>query len=182
MREGYSWANALNYGFDEVRRFNLRAAEQGAERITYVLNVSNEALYTPEDIAAMLAEAETDEAIGAVGTSFQGWHNDRPIDLGASYAHPRNTMMLVKFSSYLAIGGFDPRCDLLGGQEDVEWLARLSHADFRWTMLDRKVKLLVGRNFDQAEKEARELKAVTAIAEMQAEVAKNLADIVDRLK
>ncbi len=182
MREGYSWSNALNYGFDEVRRMNLRAAELGAPRIAYVLNVSNEAWYSREDVEALLTEAETDECIGAVGTTFQGWQDDRPIELGASYAHPRNTMLLVRFSAYLAIGGFDPRCDQLGGQEDIDWLMRLAQTGGRWSLIDRNVKLLIPQGFDQVKKEARERKAMVDMARVHEEVAERFAEFAKGLR
>ncbi len=182
MREGYSWSNALNYGFDEVRRMNLRAAERNTPRIACVLNVSNEAWYAKEDVEALLAEVESDERIGAVGTSFQGWQDDRPINLGASYAHPRNTMLLVRFSAYLAVGGFDPRCDQLGGQEDIDWLIRLAQTGGRWSYVDRKVKLSIAPGFDQAKKEARERNAMAEMARVHEEVAKRFTEFLKGLR
>lgn len=178
MRVGYCWSNALNYGFDEVRRLNLGAAVRGTPAIDYVLNVSNEALYSREDVLAMVKEMSSDEKIGAVGTSFQGQQSGNPVELGKSYVHPRNTMMLVRFAAYQAIGGYSPRCDQLGGQEDLDWLIRLAQMGHRWSMLDLKVKLLIGKNHDQAVKQAREEKAIMAITAEHAGITLGLTQLL----
>ncbi len=181
MRVGYSWSNALNYGFDEVRRLNLMAAVKGAPSIDYVLNVSCETLYFVEQIDAMIKEMATHADVGAVGTSFLGRQNGNAIDLGKSYIHPRNTMMLVRWSAFVAIGGYSPRCDQLGGQEDLDWLIRLEQSGRRWSMLDLKVDLLVGMHFDQASKEVREMKAITSIMGMNADIVGGFAKAIQRL-
>ncbi|MFH1620620.1 MAG: hypothetical protein ABIB04_00875 [Patescibacteria group bacterium] len=181
MRFGYTWSNALNYAFDEIRRHNLVAAVKGESRFEFVLNVSNEVLYTREDVEAMLVEIQKDEKLAVVGTSFQGRKSGNPVELGKSYIHPRNTMMLVRFSAYQAIGGYSPRCDQLGGQEDLDWLIRLEQAGLRWSMLDRRIALLVGVNFDQPTKEKRELKAIVDIMSMNAEISFAFSKALQRL-
>lgn len=181
MRIGYSWSSALNYAFDEVRRMNLKAAMNGGTSIDHVLNISIEALYTREDVEAMVKEVESDEKIGAVGTSFDGRQNGNVVDLGKSYIHPRNTFMLVRWSAFVTIGGYSPRCDQLGGQEDLDWLIRLEQMGHRWSMLDRRVKLLIGLNFNQAVKEMREMKAITDIMSMNAEITSRFAKAIQRL-
>ncbi len=181
MRFGYSWSNALNYAFDEIRRRNLAAAVRGGTRFEFVLNVSNEALYIREDVEAMLVEIQKDEKLAAVGTSFQGRKLGNPVELGKSYIHPRNTMMMMRFSAYQAIGGFSPRCDQLGGQEDLDWLIRLEQAGLRWSMLDRRITLLVGVNYDQPTKERREMKAIVDIMAMNAEITYGFSRALQRL-
>lgn len=182
MRVGYSWSNALNYALDEIRRMNLKAAMNfGEPTIDYVLNVSNEVLYTSEHIFEMYKAISSDEKTGAVGVTFEGRQNGNVVDLGKSYIHPRNTMMLVRFSAYLQIGGYSPRCDQHGGQEDLDWLIRLEQMGHRWSMLDLKVRLLVGVNFNQTVKESREMKAITSIMTMNAEVVSGFAKAIQRL-
>ncbi len=181
MRVGYSWSNALNYGFDEIRRLNLAAAVRDEAQIDYVLNVSNETLYEPSTVEAMVAEISSDASIGAVGTSFAGRQNGNAIDLGKSYIHPRNTMMLVRWTDYVTLGGFSPRCDQLGGQEDLDWLMRLEQKGSKWTLLDLKVPLLVGVNHHQPTKEAREMKAIAGILSMNAEITANFGKAIQRL-
>ncbi len=181
MRVGYSWSSALNYAFDEVRRLNLMAAVRGTPAIDYVLNVSNEVLYAREDVLAMIKEIAADEQLGAVGTSFAGRQSGNPVELGKSYIHPRNTMMLVRWSAYQAIGCYSPRCDQLGGQEDLDWLIRLEQSGRRWSMLDLKVVLLIGLNFDQVSKEKRELKAIAAIMAKYADITSGFAQAIQRL-
>lgn len=181
MRVGYSWSNALNYGFDEIRRRNIQAAIHGLAGIEYVLSASNEALYEADTLETMVGEMTGDDKIGAVGTTFDGRQNGNAVDLGKSYIHPRNTLMLVRFQAYLAVGGFSPRCDQLGGQEDLDWLIRLEQMGHRWSMLDRKVRLLVGKNFNQEVKERREMKAIVDIMAMNAEVVAGFAHAMRRL-
>lgn len=181
MRIGYSWSNALNYAFDETRRRNMTAVVKGYDQLEFVLNVSNEVLYTQEDVGAMLTEIQGDVRLAVVGTSFQGRKMGNPVELGKSYIHPRNTMILVRFSAYQAIGGFSPRCDQLGGQEDLDWLIRLEQAGMRWSMLDRGVTLLVGINYDQSTKESRELRAIVDIMAMNAEITHGFSRALQRL-
>ncbi len=181
MRVGYTWSNALNYAFDEVRRRNLRAAIHGSNGIEFVLNVSNEALFEPDHFRSMLAVLSSDSELDAVGTSFAGKKNGDFVELGKSYQNPRNTMMLVRFQAYLDIGGYSPRCDALGGQEDLEWLMRLKQKDGQWKMLDLKVPLIVDANYDQAMKEARELKAIHDIKTMYAEIDSSFSEAIERL-
>lgn len=181
MRVGYSWSNALNYGFDEVRRMNLAAAVRNETPIDFVLNVSNEALYDRSTVDMLVAEMTSDDKIGAVGTTFEGRQNGNTIDLGKSYIHPRNTMMLLRWEDYVDIGGFSPRCDQLGGQEDLDWLMRLEQEGGMWRLLDLKVPLLIGTNHHQPTKEAREMKAIAGILSMNAEITANFSKAIGRL-
>jgi hypothetical protein len=168
MKKYYHWSPALNYGFGEVVCHNLISDQLGTSQIEYVLNVSLEAEYGAEHIDAMVKEMESDTAIAAVGTTFSGHLDDQSsVELGTTYSKPRNTMMMVSLAAYMAVGGYDPRCDAHGGQEDFEWLGRLPAANYRYSMLPLGVPLLIGRNFNQAEKEKREQGSIIKIRDMK---------------
>jgi len=165
MNNGYSWSNALNVGFAHVRMHNRVAKVHGQDTIDYVVPTSVEVLWESEHLQAMLDTASQSREIGVVGTSFHGQHNGNEIDLGASYVHPRNTFMLISMEAFAAVGLFDAVCDGLGGMEDFHFLLSLIlTGDFRWEMLDKKIKLVVGVNYDQSVKEIRERAAMRKIA------------------
>lgn len=181
MCQGWTWSNSLNYGFDEIRRHNLKAIAQGKPTIDFVLNASTETLLDPEHVDAMLAEIVTDEQFGAVGATLVGRMNGNTVNLGRSYLHPRNTMMLVRFTAYQDIGGYSPRCDVLGGMEDLEWLVRLAEAGGKWSQLDLKVPIIIGENHHQPTKEKRENEAITKILALYGGLIKGMALVFARL-
>ena len=180
MREGYTWSSALEYAYDEILRRNLRAAVLNEKQFECVLNVSNEVLYERNDLEAMVMEIES-ENVSAVGCTLRGKQDGNWVELGKSYIHPRNTCMMVRFSAYQSIGGYSPRCDYFGGQEDLDWLIRLNQSGREWKLLDRKITLLL-KNHVQSVKEAREMKAIIAIMRMNAEIVVGYADAVSRLQ
>ena len=161
---GYTWSNALNAAIFAANLQSARRVQEGLGRFEWLLNISNEALLEPRHLEAMLLASESDERIMVVGTSFAGRKNGNPFDLGPSYRHPRNTCMLVSLtrSPFLF---FDPYCDQIGGNEDLEYVLRVKAAGYEVIRLDLKVPLLIGVNYNQEAKESRELGANCAIAE-----------------
>jgi hypothetical protein len=177
MRIGYGWSAALNAGFEEVRQLNEFALIEKTPAIEFVLNVSNEVQYSRRHVKRMLHDIQRTDSCGAVGTSFLGIADGKEVLLGATYEHIRNTMMLVRFRSYLEIGGYDRVCDHLGGMEDFDWLARLAAAHQHWSKLDMRVKLSVGVNYCQSGKEAREHAAIEKIADRRFQNAVKLCKV-----
>lgn len=116
----------------------------------------------------VMTRAFADPAVGVVGTTFSGMQNGTEVALGPSYAVPRNTGMVIRravFAGPLA-SGFDPACDAFGGMEDADFINRMeAQAPYKAVMLDLRVPLTVGANWNQAEKEARETEALRKIAE-----------------
>lgn len=158
MFEGYSWSNALNRAIPAIEE------ERRLADLAFVLNASLEALFTEEDVFAMLDEFK-DERVGVVGTSFAGRFEDGvAAELGRSYRLPRNTGMMIRFSSF-EMQKFDTRYDTIGGMEDADFLIALRVlSDQHYVMLNRNVPLVVGINYNQAEKEKKELVALHTIA------------------
>lgn len=161
MHEGYSWANALNIGFKAVFMANVRERN----RFRFVMNISVEAQFTRQHLEAMLDAAINDPKVGVVGTSFEGRQDGNIISLGRSYRHPRNTGMLVRIEAFGPLmGGFDARCDAIGGMEDIDFLlGMLALSEYSYTMLDLQVPLIVGANYHQPSKETREQEAMDKI-------------------
>lgn len=181
MIQEWTWSNSLNYGFDEIRRHNLKALANGEPTIDFVFNASTELQFEPEHVDQMIQEMETDAAIGAVGSVLAGHTDGKPVALGRSYIHPRNTCMLVRFRAYLEVGCYSPRCDFLGGQEDIDWLIRLNQAGGKWKQLDLKVPLIIGANHHQPTKELRELEAIKQIQRMYAGLIGEMASVFERM-
>jgi len=176
MRIGYGWSKALNVALEDIRQLNEFAKGEGKPLVEFVLNVSNEVLYTRQHVEALLApfieNGDPDMVrYNAVGTSFKAETKDGvAVKLGSTYRLPRNTMMMIRFEATLRLGGFSIQCDDLGGMEDFEWLSRSSAFDYGWKMLDLQVPLLVGVNHNQEEKERREREAIRRIARHQAKL------------
>lgn len=161
MHEGYSWSNALNIALKAVLMANIRTRNQ----FRFILNVSVEAQFTSTHLETMLDAATNDLSIGVVGTSFQGKQDGNVISLGRSYRHPRNTGMLIRIEAFgPMMGGFDARCDSIGGMEDIDYiLGMLSVSNFTYKMLDLQVPLVVGANYHQPTKEKNEQAAMDKI-------------------
>lgn len=168
MATGYSWSNALNLGLHVIQMANAESAATGKPAFRFVLNTSVEALCTKKHLEAMLDMATDDPDIGIVGTSFVGKQNGNVVDFGRSYLHPRNTLMLIRLEAFAAVfAGFDPRCDSMGGMEDINFLlAILVLTTLRYEMLDLRVPLVVGAHWDQPTKERREQAAMDQIIAM----------------
>jgi hypothetical protein len=181
MVSGYGWSPALNLGFEAVRRENDRRLLDGAAPIPFILNASCEALWEAEHLAAMVAAMEADAKLGAVGTSFVGFQNGNRVDLGQSYAHPRNTLCLVRIAAYDAAGGYSNACDGHGGMEDLHHLLRMEVRGWSWVRLDLGVRLLVGLNHHQPTKESREIAAIRAILADEIALAVRMRDALRRL-
>lgn len=162
MESGYTWSNALNRALHHVAHLNA-SREQPFE---FVFNVSVEALFGQEDVAMMLVKF-ADEQVGTVGTNFQGVQEGNLISLGRSYRHPRNTGMIVRLSAFsqpMLQLGFDPFCDDIGGMEDVDFIYRMCvFSELKSVMLDLHVRLIVGKHYNQADKEVRERQAMEKI-------------------
>lgn len=164
MSEGYSWSNALNAGVASIRQENFLRRLQERDEIEFVLNVSVECLLKRAHLDAMLERIASSKRVGAVGTSFRGLKNGNEVSLGESYRHPRNTGMLLRLAVFAEVGHFDAWTDSVGGMEDLAFLIFMSLASsFGWEMLDLKVDLVVGVNYDQKTKEERERKAMEII-------------------
>ncbi len=162
MQEGYSWANALNIALMAVRMANIRDRKL---RFRFVFTVSVEAKFTAEHVERMLDAATDDESVGVVGTTFEGRQDGNVVSLGRSYRHPRNTGMLIRIEAFgFLFGGFDARCDRIGGMEDIDFvLDMIAVADLRYVMLDLGVPLVLGNHYHQPSKEIREREAVDSI-------------------
>lgn len=203
MAQGYTWANALNLGFahalhldEEARLLRATQAKYGIPSSslgTIVVPVSVEARYTKQHLSDLLAPF-TNAAVGLVGTTFAGEREDgTPVPLGSSYCHPRNTFMAVHLDAFRLVGPFSPVCDQLGGMEDLHYLVRLEATQFlaegakghgvrfEWRQLDLKVPLLIGKNYDQGQKEERELAAIRKIAAYERRILEGLGTILTRL-
>lgn len=166
MRNGFTWANALNRALMSIQMTNVHWNARAPEYVfRFVLPISVEAHVTREHIDAMLDAATKEPSIGVVGTSFAARQSGNVVTLGRSYRHPRNTCMLIRIESFGRLfGGFDPKCDDLGGMEDIDFVLRMrALSDLRVVMLDLKVPLIVGVNWNQEQKEAREQRAMDAI-------------------
>lgn len=165
MYNGYTWANALNIALMAVKMANVRRRAAGKTPFRFVLNVSVEAQFTKAHLEQMLDAATDDESVGVVGTSFEGRQDGNAVSLGRSYRHPRNTGMLIRIEAFGALfGGFDARCDAIGGMEDIDFLlGMLAVSDLTYAMLDLKVPLIVGNHFHQPTKEFREQGAMDKI-------------------
>lgn len=183
MHIGYSWSNALNVAFAHVRKFNRLAAMKEAQPIDFILTVSNETLWERLHLDAMLAAMHESSRVGAVGTSFDGRQEGTPVDLGTSYRHPRNTMMLIRWEAFLAVGHFDAVCDQAGGMEDLHFiLEMLLSGNFTWNMLDLRVRLLIGKNYNQGLKEQRERDAMAVIVNAMRNAALDAPEVSARLE
>ena len=165
MAEGYSWSNALNAGMKAMQMANIERSTADKTAFRFIFPVSVEARFTRSHLEKML-DAITDNAKTAVvGTSFAGSLDGSPVSLGRSYRHPRNTGMLIRVEAFKAIMGcFDPRCDSMGGMEDIAFLLELlALSDMRYEMVDLSVPLILGQHYDQVGKEVREQKAMDKI-------------------
>jgi hypothetical protein len=168
MTEGYSWANALNIALMAIKIANVRRVQARKAAFRFVFTVSVEAGFTKAQIEDMLDAATDDLSVGVVGTSFRGIQDGNEISLGRSYQHPRNTGMLIRLEAFgCHMGGFDARCDAMGGMEDIDFcLSMTALSELRVEMLDLKVRLVVGTNYHQPTKEVREREAMDKIIAM----------------
>lgn len=157
--EGYNWVPALNRAVMAIHMANL-----GGRNIKFVLSASVEAVFGKKHVLAMLREF-ADDSVGIVGTNFDARKNSNPIITGRSYRHPRNTGMVIRLSVIgVTLGAFDAWCDTVGGMEDIDFtIAMLALSVLKPMMLDLKVRLVVGVNYDQATKEKREQEAMDKI-------------------
>ncbi|TSC55776.1 MAG: hypothetical protein G01um101418_664 [Parcubacteria group bacterium Gr01-1014_18] len=115
----------------------------------------------------MLKEFENPEVV-MVGTTFAGKTPDgTPVSLGNSYNNPRNTGLLIRtalFDEHLFRSGWDPYTDKIGGQEDYHMKLTIEiFTSLQMVMLDLKVPLIVGVNYDQTKKERDEQLAMQKI-------------------
>ncbi|MBI4085349.1 MAG: glycosyltransferase [Candidatus Liptonbacteria bacterium] len=163
MSEGYSWANALNRAIDYMQLFNAQRTSAG--QFDYIFNVSVEARFEQEHVKQMIEKFD-DSSIGVVGTTFRGTCEGNEVSLGLSYRHPRNTGMLVRLSafSHRMTRDFDGFCDDVGGMEDIDFICRMEvFTEYKADVLDLRVPLIVGRHYNQTDKESRERAAMEKI-------------------
>jgi hypothetical protein len=176
MKTGYSWSNALNLGFAHVRHLNDDALLRGEEApFPVVLTLSNEVLWEPGHLLAMLACLDTTDA-EIIGTSFEGRKNGQIVPLAQSYEHPRNTMCLITMACYERTGCFSPVCDDFGGMEDLHFLMRAEVLGFPWKRVDLQIPLIVDKNYDQRMKEAREAAAMQKILKYEQRLVTRLTE------
>ncbi|HUX35984.1 MAG TPA: hypothetical protein VMV71_03040 [Candidatus Paceibacterota bacterium] len=164
IKKGYTWTKALNESLQQIQFMNALPGMDGQYK--YVFNVSVEARFERHHIESMLKQF-TDEKVGAVGASFSGRCEGNKVNLGLSYWHLRNTGMLVRlfvFRQEMLSYGFSGFCDGIGGMEDIDFVCRMEvFTEMKSVMLDLKVPLIVGKHYNQPEKERREREAMDEI-------------------
>lgn len=179
MMSGYTWSNALNRGLQHIKYLNVDRTHP----FQFILNVSVEAQFKEADIKEMLSEF-SDVQVGVVGTSFRGFQEGNEISLGRSYRHPRNTGMIIRlemFSQPMMQMGFDSFCDDTGGMEDIDFIYRMKiFSEMQTVMLDRQVRLIVGRHYNQKQKEAREREAMEKIFARYQKWSHRLTDMISK--
>ncbi len=166
----YFWALPLNAGMDRINALNASRQKAGQSSFEFVFPCSVEANFEKEDVEKMI-DCFADPEIGAVGTTFRGIQSGSEVPLTSySYSHPRNTGMLIRLSvlKNSMVRNFDAICDSFGGMEDVDFVNRmLAFTEYRIKMLDLGVKLAIGVNWSQPEKEQREQEVIRNIAELR---------------
>lgn len=165
FRERHFWSGALNRALTVIKQENEKRRKKGGGVFRFVLNISVEALLEWVHLEAMLNEAASAPNIAIIGTTFSALGNDKPVALGRSYRHPRNTCLLLCLEVLGAsFGGFDSRCDTIGGMEDLDLCLRIAASGtFAVKMLPLSVPLIIGRHQNQQEKEAQEQAAMDKI-------------------
>jgi len=163
MYDGYSWSNALNRALMAIQMANVKKRQSGQAEFRFVFNISVEAGFSQDHLEQMLDAMSDDPQVGVVGTSFEGHQDSNVISLGRSYRHPRNTGMLIRLEAFI-FGGFDQRCDDIGGMEDIDFCLRmLALSAMKVLMLKLDIPLVVGVNYHQPTKEGNERKAMDNI-------------------
>lgn len=171
MQWGYTWANALNAAASEVFTRNDLDPLYG---IKYLVPVSVEVLWEGTHLQKMLEQFD-DALLGelfVVGTTFEGVHRSNKVDLGPTYLHPRNTFAAYSVSGLRRVGGWSAACDAMGGMEDAMSLLLAETQCLTWKQLDLKVRLILGKNWSQADKELREKDAIAKIGVFLTAIAK----------
>ncbi len=150
ITENFSACRALNAGVQKVRE---------DEKITQVLCASVEALLTQDHVTQMQS-ALTDNAV--VGTTFTGvLENNEPFQLPPSYfKHPLNTGALYDLAKFENGPEFDVWCDDYEGAYGMEDLDIILREKLQYEFLDLQVPLVIGRFYDQEDKEHRRENAV----------------------
>ena len=146
-----------------------RALNAGARYITeelqlpYILCTSVEALFTENHVVDMVAVVQNDIAV--VGTTFSGVTDaGEPTKLPPSYfRHPLNTGALYNQTVFDEQITFDVWCDDREDAYGMEDLDMLLRAQLAYEFLDLQVPLVIGRFYNQEEKEQRRERAVAAI-------------------
>jgi len=165
----YSWAKALNAALRCIQNHNRDASIRGKNGFDFILNFSVEALFNKAHIDKMIDAASKYPNAGVIGSRFQAKKyvaDTETIPLGRSYNHPRNTFMMIAINR---LGHFwwtfDTYCDQIGGMEDIEFIFRmLVYTGLDSVMLDDViVPLVVGRHYNQKDKEKREQAAMDEI-------------------
>jgi len=178
MEIGYTWTNALNYAMFLALAQNSCLKKNDIENengFKFILNISVEAILTKLNLNKMINAFNESENIVVVGTTFKPIYpqdsdqqQQKIIELGSTYKNPRNTCMLIKLNSLrnnCGLSSFEAWCDNINGMEDFYFLIQMlilnENAEFK--MLDLKTELLIGINFNQKEKQEREMKAIELI-------------------
>lgn len=178
MEIGYTWTNALNYAMMVALTEN---ACSSTSKFQFILNISVETILNQSNLDKMINSFQESPTIVVVGTTFKPIYpkeieqtltqQQKVTELGKTYKNPRNTCMLIRMSALQNCGGglslFDAWCDNINGMEDFYFLIQMlilnPFAEFR--IPDLKVELLIGINFNQKEKQEREMKAIDLILE-----------------
>lgn len=183
MAEGYTWANALNRALHSIRMAEAFRANAGLPRIEYIFNVSVEAQFSGTHLEKMLLGFESPD-VAVVGTTFKGIQDGNEISLGRSYAHPRNTGMMIALDGLnVMCAAFDNWCDDIGGMEDIEFVLRLKAFSGKTSlMLDLRVPLIVGKHHHQPTKEAREQEAMKKIVARMRGFRDRIEDVIKEMR
>ena len=168
--DSYGWSQGINRGLFLADNYDRKLKPSDDPGSEYILNISNEAILGTGQLDAMLEAITRDPEMGMVGTTFQGMKKDeegrvQEVNLGPTYNRfPRNTCALYRFGALKDTWGFDPAPEQYRGMEDYLLALQLrTYTDWKETMVDAKVPLFVGVNFDQAKKEKEELETLAWI-------------------
>lgn len=184
ITEGYTWVSALNAGLNQIILENNLRRALGEDPYSIVFPVSVEAKFTIEDAKRMFYLFD-DSTIGIVGTTFQGMQSSNKIELGPSYRHPRNTGMMIRLNLFQepGMGFFDKFCDDAGGMEDLMFVVQMQALTrYRMKMVDQKVPLIVGVNYNQTVKEQREYQAMCKVVRRLLDHAIHITNTVRKME
>lgn len=185
--DSYGWSKGINRGLFLADNYDKKLKSSDDPESEYILNISNEAILGGEQLDTMLDMLTRDPETGMVGTTFQGMKKEDgcvlEVNLGPTYNRfPRNTCALYRFAALKDTWGFDPAPEQYRGMEDYLLALQLrTYTDWKSKMVDAKVRLFVGVNFDQAKKEKEERETLAWIENLLKERVARDPKLAERL-